>query len=272
MFPILASMAICYVVALTLTWTGVFAEGTPEAVTFVGVGDTEFVRGLTVGGGGLLWPWGTPLFDWSLLIGILAAFLASMVESFGDYHAISQIVTGADPEPRTIDRGIGAEGVGSFATGLFGGFSSTSYSGNIALVRLTKVGSRYVVGVAAAVLVAMGFVGKLGAAIATIPRPIVGGAYLVLFGLIAAVGLSILRRADLDSQRNLLIVGFVLFSGLVFPSYFASAEDFSAFGMEWLTEIIVAIGSSGIATAAVLGLLLDNLIPGTATERGLPRE
>lgn len=270
-FPVLAAIVICYAVALVLTWTGVFAEGSAQAVSFAGVGDTDLVRGLTVGEGGILWPWGTPLFDWSLLIGILAAFLASMVESFGDYHAISQIVTGEDPEPRTIDRGIGAEGVGSFATGLFGGFSSTSYSGNIALVGLTRVGSRYVVGVAAAVLLVMGFVGKLGALIATIPQPIVGGAYLVLFGLIAAIGLSMLRRVDMDSQRNLLIVGFVLFSGFVFPTYFASADDFSVFDIEWLTEMVVAIGSSGIATAAVLGLLLDNLIPGTAEERGLTR-
>ena len=269
LFPILLAMVACYLLALVLTWTGVFAEGSPQAVSFDGVREAAWIRGLIVGEGGILWPWGTPRFDWALLIGILAAFLASMVESFGDYHAISQITTGEDPDARTIDRGIGAEGLGSFATGLFGGFSSTSYSGNIALVGLTRVGSRYVVGVAAAVLIAMGFVAKLGAVIATIPQPIVGGAYLALFGLIAAIGLSLLRRVDLDSQRNLLIIGFVLFSGFVFPSYFATAEDFSVLDIDWLTDVVVAVGSSGIATATVLGLLLDNLIPGTPAERGL---
>jgi solute carrier family 23 (nucleobase transporter), member 1 len=75
----------------------------------------------------------------------------------------------------------------------------------------------------------------------------------------------------MDSQRNLMIIGFVLFSGFVFPSYFGSpaAADFSMFGVEWLTDIVVAIGSSGIAVAAFFGLLLDNLIPGTAEERGV---
>jgi len=269
MFPVLMAMVICYVVALVLTWTGVFAEGTPEAVSFAGVGDAGWLRGLAVGDGGILWPWGMPRMDWSLLVGVLAAYLASMVESFGDYHAISQIATGRDPAARTIDRGVGAEGLGSFATGLFGGFASTSYSQNVGLVGLTRVASRYVVGVAAGILVLMGLVGKLGAVVATIPQPIVGGAYLALFGLIAAIGLSLLKRVDMGSQRNLLIVGFVLFSGFVFPSYFDTAQDFSVLGVGWLTDVVVAIGSSGIATAAVLGLVLDNLIPGTPEERGL---
>ncbi len=73
----------------------------------------------------------------------------------------------------------------------------------------------------------------------------------------------------MDSQRNLLIVGFVLFAGFVFPHYLGTVEEFSFFGIDWLADIIQSIGSSGIATAAVLGLLLDNIIPGTPEERGL---
>ena len=271
LFPVLLAIITSYVVALLLTWAGVFEEGTAAAVSFAGVGDADWIRGVTIGEGGILFPWGTPRFDWTLLIGILAAYLASMIESFGDYHAISRIATGRDPDARTINRGIGSEGLGCFSTGLFGGFSSTSYSENIGLVGLTRVASRYVVLLGAGALVVLGLISKFGAVVATIPQPIVGGAYLALFGLIAAIGLSLLRRADMDSQRNLLIVGFVLFAGFVFPSYFgsAAAADFSFFGVDWLTDIIVSIGSSGIATAAVLGLLLDNLIPGTPEERGI---
>ena len=270
LFPVLLAIITSYVVALILTWTGVFEEGSAAAVSFAGVGDADWIRGVTVGDGGILFPWGTPLFDWTLLIGILAAYLASMIESFGDYHAISRIATGRDPDSKTINRGIGSEGLGCFATGLFGGFASTSYSENIGLVGLTRVASRYVVLLGAGALVVLGLIAKFGAIVATIPGPIVGGAYLSLFGLIAAIGLSLLRRVDLDSQRNLLIVGFVLFAGFVFPSFFGSpaAEGFSL-GPDWLTDIVVSIGSSGIATAAVLGLLLDNLIPGTPEERGI---
>ncbi len=269
LFPVLLAILTSYAVALIFTWLGVFEEGSVAAVSFAGIGEADWIRGLSIGEGGILFPWGTPLFDWTLLIGILAAYLASMIESFGDYHAVSRIATGRDPSSETINRGIGSEGLGCFATGLLGGFASTSYSENIGLVGLTRVASRYVVMLGAGALVVFGLIAKFGAIVATIPSPIVGGAYLALFGLIAAIGLSLLRRIDMDSQRNLLIVGFVLFAGFVFPNYFGSNPDFDFFGVDWLTDIIVSVGSSGIATAAVLGLLLDNLIPGTPEERGM---
>ena len=270
LFPILLAIVTTYLISWLFTATGVFGAESLARVSFDGLGDAPWIRGVEVGDGGILWPWGTPLFDLGFFVAILAAYLASMIESFGDYHAISRIATGRDPDSKTINRGIGAEGIGCFITGLFGGFSSTSYSENIGLVGLTKVASRYVVMLGAGVLVLLGLVSKFGAVVATIPTPVVGGAYLALFGLIAAVGLSLLRRADMDSQRNLMIVGFVLFAGFVFPNFFGSeaAQDFSVFGVEWLTDIVVAIGSSGIAVAAVFGLLLDNLIPGTPEERG----
>ena len=268
LFPVLLAIVTSYVIAL-LTWAGVFDPDSPAGVSFAGVGEAAWIRGFDIGGGGLVFPWGTPLFDPAFLIAILAAYLASMIESFGDYHAVARLSGAGDPDAKTINRGLGAEGIGCAITGLLGGFASTSYSENIGLVGLTKVASRYVVVVGAGVLVVLGFVAKFGAVVATIPSPIVGGAYLALFGLIAAVGLSLLRRIDLDSQRNLMIVGFVLFAGFVFPYYFGSVEEFSFFGIGWLTNIIQSIGSSGIATAAVLGLLLDNLVPGTPEERGV---
>ncbi|MEY3019072.1 MAG: hypothetical protein RLZZ272_56, partial [Actinomycetota bacterium] len=241
------------------------------AVSFDAVGSTAWVRGVEVGAGGIIFPWGTPLFDFTFFIAIIAAYMASMIESFGDYHAVSRIATGKDPDTSTINRGIGSEGLGCAATALVGGFASTSYSENIGLVGLTKVASRAVVIIGAGLLVVLGLISKVGAVIATIPSPIVGGVYMGLFGLIAAVGLSNLRRADMDSQRNLMIVGFVLFSGFVFPAYFGGLEpgSFSFFGVPALTSIVQSVFSSGIATAAVLGLILDNVIPGTAEERGL---
>lgn len=271
LFPILLAVVVAYLVALAGTFGGLFGEGSAAAVNFGNVGGTPWVRGFTVGGGGLIFPWGTPLFDFTFFIAIIAAYLASIIESFGDYHAISRIATGKDPDDQTINRGIGAEGLGCAGTALVGGFASTSYSENIGLVGLTRVASRRVVLIGAVLLIVFGFVQKIGTVIATIPVPIVGGVYLAVFGLIAAVGLSNLRRADMDSQRNLMIVGFVLFSGFVFPQYFGSpaAAEFSFFGIEWATTVIKSIFGSRIATAAVLGLLLDNLVPGTDEERGI---
>lgn len=267
LFPILLAVITAYAFAWIMTVAGVFTGA--AAVDFSGAGATPWIRGFEVGGGGVIFPWGTPLFDFTFIIVFLAAYMASAIESFGDYHAISRIARGADPSVEEINRGIGAEGLGCAATAVVGGFASTSYSENIGLVGLTKVASRRVVLIGAVVLIVLGLVTKVGGIITTIPTPIVGGIYLSLFGLIAAVGLSNLRRADMDSQRNLMIVGFVLFSGFVFPAYFAGVQDFSFFGIDWATTVVSSIFSSGIATAAVFGILLDNVIPGTDEERGI---
>jgi solute carrier family 23 (nucleobase transporter), member 1 len=272
LFPILLAVVSVYLVLLVLTLAGAIPEDNAAYVSFGAVGTTPWVRGFTPGEGGVIFPWGTPLFPGiGFMFAILAAYLASTIESFGDYHAISRMAGAGDPDAKTINRGIGFEGVGCFLTGVFGGFSSTSYSENIGLVGLTKVASRAVVLIGAAFLIVFGLIAKIGAVIASIPTPIVGGVYLALFGLIAAVGLSNLRRADMDSQRNLMIVGFLLFMGLVVPNYFGSyvGEDWTLLGNDLLTSIVQGIGSSGIAVAAILGLLLDNLIPGTDAERGV---
>lgn len=270
LFPILLAVVGAYLVALVLSLTGTFAEDSASHVGFAGIGDAPWFRGLAIGDGGLLLPWGMPMFELGFVIAVLAAYLASTIESFGDYHAVSRIAGQGDPTPRQINRGIGAEGIGCALTGMLGGFAATSYSENIGLVGLTRVASRVVVIVGAVALVALGLVSKVGAVIATVPVPIIGGVYLALFGLIAAVGLSNLQRADMNSQRNLMIVGFVLFMGLVVPNYFAGLpDDWTLLGIDWLTSLATSIGSSGIAVAALLGLLLDNLIPGSAAERGV---
>jgi solute carrier family 23 (nucleobase transporter), member 1 len=267
LFPILLAVLSVYAIVLVLSLAGAIAEDSAAYVSFGAVGTTPWIRGLTPGEGGILLPWGTPLIPGiGFMFAILAAYLASTIESFGDYHAISRIAT-----TRSFNRGIGFEGVGCFLTGLLGGFSSTSYSENIGLVGLTKVASRYVVLLGSAFLLLFGLIAKVGAVIASIPTPIVGGVYLALFGLIAAVGLSNLRRADMDSQRNLMIVGFLLFMGLVVPNYFThyTPDDWTLLGNDLLTNIVRGIGGSGIAVAAILGLILDNLIPGTDEERGV---
>lgn len=268
LFPILLGIIGAYVVAWILTAAGPW-EGTAAAVSFAGVGDAPWIRNI-IGEQGLIFPWGGPLFDIGFIIAVLAAYMASAIESFGDYHAIARVAGIGQPTPTQINRGIGSEGIGCVATGFVGGFASTSYSENIGLVGLTKVASRYVVMVGAIVLILLGFVTKIGSLIATIPGPIVGGLYCVLFGLIAMIGLTNLQRADMNSQRNLLIAGFILFMGLVVPSWVGSLPpEWTLWNVDWATRIVQAVGGSGIAVAAVFGLFLDNIIPGTDAERGI---
>ncbi|MGI9454919.1 MAG: uracil-xanthine permease family protein, partial [Aeoliella sp.] len=220
-------------------------------------------------------PWGWPKWNTGFFVAVLAGYLASMIESFGDYHACSQMAGAGDPSPKQISRGIGCEGIGCFLTGVFGGFSSTSYSENIGLIGLTKVGSRYVVQIGAVMLILIGLFGKFGAFAAAIPAPVVGGVYCVMFGLISAVGVRQFARADLSSNRNLLVGGFALFMGLSVAFYFSDYSNGKQ-DVAWMPEgvrgVVIAIGSTGMAVAAIIGITLDNLIPGTSEERGLANE
>jgi xanthine/uracil permease len=120
----------------------------------------------------------------------------------------------------------------------------------------------------AGILVVLGLFGKLGGAVASIPTPVAGGLFCILFGLIASTGLRTLAKADLTSMRNLLIIGFTIYMGLSVPEYFANTEITISWA-PWLAQIITTIGSTGMAVTAILGLILDNVIPGSNEERGL---
>ena len=285
LFPILTAVVVVTSLCYILTKVGVFPEGHPSHVSLAAVADAQWAR---LSPGELFFPWGWPKFNLGFFLAILAAYMASMIESFGDYHAISYMSGSGDPTRRQLNRGIGAEGIGCILTGVFGGFASTSYSENIGLVGLTKVASRYVVQVGGVILIVLGIFGKFGGFAAAIPGPVVGGLYCALFGLISAIGVQQLAKADLQSDRNLFIAGFSLFMGLSVPAYFAarasadalgpgqtlalftpSAETFLATMPSTLAGIVASIGSTGMAVAAILGVLLDNLVPGTPEERGL---
>jgi len=296
LFPILSALIFVVTLCWVLGAVGIYhpemvneaGEVVPASPSYVNLAAVESSPWVRTDPSQIFFPWGLPKFHVGFIIAVIAGYLASMIESFGDYHACSQMAGGGDPTPKQISRGIGCEGVGCFLTGVFGGFSSTSYSENVGLVGLTKVGSRYVVQIGAVILILLGFFGKFGAFAAAIPGPVVGGLYCVMFGLIAAVGVQQLAKCDLQSDRNLFIAGFSLFMGLSVPAYFASVattenmqvgqtlavytptvEPLLADMADGLKGVVVSIGSTGMAVAAIIGLTLDNLIPGTPEQRGI---
>ncbi len=285
LFPILSALVVVVTLCWGLSVAGVYGPSHPSYVSLETAATAEWVRYRPQE---IFFPWGYPKFEAAFIVAVLAGYLASMIESFGDYHACSQMAGAGDPTPKQISRGIGCEGIGCLLTGVFGGFSSTSYSENVGLIGLTKVGSRYVVQIGAVMLIALGFLGKFGALAAAIPGPVVGGLYCVMFGLISAVGVQQFAKCDLRSDRNLLIGGFALFMGLSVPEYFSSvasiegmqlgetlatykptAESFLGSLPKGLASTVVSIGSTGMAVAAIIGIALDNLIPGSNKERGV---
>ena len=288
LFPILLAIIVVVTLCWFLTLAGVFQAGDKGSVDLTAFQNSQWVR---TDVRQIFLPWGPPKFEVGFILAALAGYMASMIESFGDYHACSHMAGGGNPSARQISRGIGCEGVGCLLTGLLGGFSSTSYSENIGLIGLTKVGSRFVVQIGAVILILLGFFAKFGAFAAAIPEPVVGGLYCALFGLISAVGVQQLAKCDLYSDRNLFIAGLSLFMGLSVPAYFTSiastenmgpgqtlamytptAEPLIAALPSTIQSILISIGTTGMAVAAIIGLTLDNLIPGSEEERGLETE
>ena len=262
LYPILLAIATAWIVSATLTTVGLFPEGHPSHTSLDNLKNAPWFR--------IPYPfqWGFPQFGAAAFIGMLAGYIASMVESIGDYYACARLSGAPTPDKHVINRGITFEGIGCLVAGIFGtGNGTTSYSENIGAIGLTRVGSRRVVQAGAVIMILLGMVSKFGALFTTIPQPIVGGMYCAMFGMIVAVGLSNLQFVDLNSARNLFILGFAFFMGLSVPEYFAQQP--MQFEPAWVASILNTLGSTGMAVGAFTALALDNTIPGTDKERGL---
>ena len=262
LYPILLAIGTAWGVAAVLTSVGFFPEGHPSHTSLDNLKNAPWFR--------IPYPfqWGMPQFGAAAIVGMVAGYIASMVESIGDYYACARLSGAPTPNKDTINRGITFEGIGCLVAGIFGtGNGTTSYSENIGAIGLTRVGSRRVVKAGAVIMILLGTVSKFGALFTTIPQPIVGGMYCAMFGMIAAVGLSNLQFVDLNSARNLFILGFAFFMGLSVPEYFGQQP--LQFEPVWLANVLNTLGSTGMAVGAFTALLLDNTIPGTDEERGL---
>ena len=262
LYPILLAIVTAWIISAICTALGIFPAGHPAHTSLANLKDAPWFR--------IPYPfqWGFPQFGAAAIVGMLAGYIASIVESIGDYYACARLSGAPIPDKKTINRGITFEGIGCFIAGIFGtGNGTTSYSENIGAIGLTRVGSRRVVQAGAVIMILLGTVSKFGALFTTIPQPIVGGMYCAMFGMIAAVGLSNLQFVDLNSPRNLFILGFAFFMGLSVPEYFGQHP--MQFEPIWLANIINTLGSTGMAVGAFSALILDNTIPGTVEERGL---
>ncbi len=262
-FPVFVTVVLLYLFAMLGTAVGLFKTGHPMFINFQTIAEAPWI----------VWP--RPLrygnifkFDTFAFAAIVAAFTSSMIESFGDYHSISYASGLPDPTPEMISKGIGSEGLGCMISGIFGGVATTSYTENIGVVELTGIASRRVIRTGAVILIVFGFVWKLGTIIGAMPSPIIGAAYLSLFGLIGALGVQVFTRCDVTSTRNIMILGFSFLFGLGLPSVI-SANPIVIPGATWLANILNGILRTSMAVGGISAAILDNLIPGTDKERGI---
>ncbi|EMP30536.1 Solute carrier family 23 member 2 [Chelonia mydas] len=221
MFPIILAILVSWLLCFIFTVTDVFP---PDSTKYGFYARTDARQGVLLVAPWFKVPypfqWGLPTISAAGVIGMLSAVVASIIESIGDYYACARLSCAPPPPIHAINRGIFIEGLSCVLDGVFGtGNGSTSSSPNIGVLGITKVGSRRVIQYGAAFMLLLGMVGKFSALFASLPDPVLGALFCTLFGMITAVGLSNLQFIDLNSSRNLFVLGFSIFFGLVLPSY-----------------------------------------------------
>ncbi|XP_059051571.1 solute carrier family 23 member 2 [Achroia grisella] len=266
LFPVLLTIMIMWVICGILTATDVFPHGHPVR-TDLKVNIIEDAPWFRIPYPG---QWGVPTVSVAGVLGMLAGVLACTVESISYYPTTARMCAAPPPPLHAINRGLGTEGLGTVLAGLWGSGNGTNTFGeNVGAIGVTKVGSRRVVQWAAGLMVVQGVVGKLGAVFIIIPQPIVGGLFCVMFGMISAFGLSALQYVNLNSSRNLYIIGFSLFFPLVLTRWMSAHSGVINTGVEAVDAVLQVLLSTSILVGGLVGCLLDNLIPGTDEERGL---
>lgn len=222
--------------------------------------------------------WGAPTFDAGHAFGMMAAVLVSLIESTGAYKAASRLASATPPPAHVLSRGIGWQGIGILLDGMFGTLTGSTVSvENVGLLGSTRVGSRRVIQISAGFMIFFSMLGKFGALFASIPFTVFAAVYCVLFGLVASVGLSFLQFTNMNSMRNLFIVGVSLFLGLSVPEYFREYTLKALHGPShtraiWFNDFLNTIFFSSPTVALIVAVFLDNTLDykDRAKDRGMP--
>ncbi|MFJ4776793.1 nucleobase:cation symporter-2 family protein [Streptomyces sp. NPDC088762] len=194
--------------------------------------------------------YGMPRFELLPIVAMLVVILITMVETTGDVYAIGEI-TDKRVDADTVARALRADGAATVLGGILNSFPYVAFAENIGLVRMSKVMSRYVVVAAGVFMVVLGLLPKAGSLVASIPHPVLGGAAISMFGIVAAVGIQILGKADLRDERNTLILAVSLGAALL-PSTVGPFFD-------RMPEDMRAVLNSGITLGALTAITLNLL-------------
>jgi NCS2 family nucleobase:cation symporter-2 len=199
---------------------------------------------------------GTPKFQLVPIITMCIVMIVVMIESTGMFLALGEM-TGRKIDQAAIARGLRADSVGTILGGIFNTFPYTSYSQNVGLVGVTGIRSRWVTATGGVIMLALGLLPKISALVEAVPVVVLGGAGIVMFGMVAATGARILTGVDFKTNRfNLFIVAISVGFGmipLVAPNFFAHTPD-----------VLHPLLESGILLAAIVALVLNLFFNGLA--------
>lgn len=190
---------------------------------------------------------GMPRFDLSMSLAMCLVMTTVLVESFGMFLAAGELVDCPADRPALV-RGLRADAVGTLIGGVFNTFPYTSYAQNIGLLSVTGIRSRFVCAAGGVILLAFGLCPKLAAVVAAVPVSVLGGAGLIMFGMIAASGVRILGSVEITSAR-LLTIAVSIAVGLI-P---VLSERF----FQHVPAALAPITHSGIVLTTISAVLLN---------------
>jgi NCS2 family nucleobase:cation symporter-2 len=158
---------------------------------------------------------GLPIFDPVLIVTMVLVMIVTFIESTGMFLALADL-TGRKLTPQSLTAGLRTDGLGTIIGGIFNTFPYTSFSQNVGLVGVTGVRSRFVCVAGGAILIVLGLIPKMAALVESLPQYVLGGAGLVMFGMVAATGIRILSGVNFkDNKNNLYIVAISISLGMM---------------------------------------------------------
>ena len=216
-------------------------------MTFEKVAKAEWV--------GIVMPFsfGAPTFDPVLILTMTLVMIVVMIESTGMFLALGEMTDRKVDQP-ALARGLRTDGLGTLIGGIFNTFPYTSFSQNVGLVAVTGVKSRFVCVAGGLILIALGVIPKMAALVESLPTVVLGGAGLVMFGMVAATGIRILAGVDFKTNRhNSLIVAISIGIGMI-PLIAPNFKQWMPHGLHPLIESGILLAS---LSAVVLNLFLN---------------
>lgn len=247
--PILMGVVISYAVAVILNAVGITNPDGSTIIDFSNIATAAWVG---------IPPFQICKFDITAILVMAPIALATMMEHIGDMSAISATVGEnfiADPG---LHRTLIGDGLATSLSALFGGPANTTYGENTGVLELSHVHDPRVIRIAAVFAIILSFIPKMAEVIGSMPSAIIGGVSFMLYGMISAIGVRnvVENHVDLTKSRNLVIAAVILVSGLGF----SDGLTFSVFG--------TSITLTGLAIAALAGIILNAILPGNDYEFG----
>ena len=203
---------------------------------------------------------GLPTFHLGAILTMCLVMVVVMIESLGMFLAVGEL-TGKKLSQKNISDGLRVDGLGTLIGGVFNTFPYTSFSQNVGLVGVTGVRSRFVCVTGGCILIALGLLPKLAFIVASVPMFVLGGAGIVMFGMVAATGIRILAGVNFTTNRaNLYIVAISIGFGmipLVADKFFVQ-----------MPKVLGPLLGSGILLASIMAVVLNlffNKLKGAAS-------